>query len=138
MDDAKAERPERNDKRQATRYLKGAVLLLPRLARLLYRLMRDPRVPGTEKALVAAVLAYVATPIDIVPDFIPLAGQVDDLLAVALVLLHLISSAGEELVREHWTGPPDLIPWIHTTARLSRIFLPKRAAQALDSRFGRS
>jgi uncharacterized membrane protein YkvA (DUF1232 family) len=122
-------------RRQAKQFLKEAVLVLPRLARLLYGLIRDPRVGKADKVLVAAVIAYVASPIDAIPDFIPLAGQVDDLFAVALVLLRLIGNSGTEIVEEHWTGPPDLVPWIHNVARFSRLFLPDRVAARLYQRF---
>ena len=125
-------------RRRAQEFLKEAVLVLPRLARLLYRLLRDPRVAKADKVLVAAVIAYVASPIDAIPDFIPLAGQVDDLFAVALVLLRLIGNSGTELVEEHWTGPPDLVPWIQNVARFSRVFLPDRVAARLYDRFDAS
>ena len=52
-----------------------------------------------------ALLAYVAMPIDIVPDFIPVAGQLDDAIVVALGLLAVLRSAGPELLCEHWRGP---------------------------------
>ena len=124
-------------RRQATRFLKEAILLLPRVVQLLYRLLRDPRVNRTDKLLVGALIAYVASPIDIIPDFIPLAGQVDDLFAVALVLLRLIGNTGEEVVEEHWSGPPDLAPWIRNVARFSKLFLPDRVVRAVSERFGR-
>ena len=123
-------------RRQAIRFLKEAVLLLPRVVQLLYRLMRDPRVSRTDKLLVGALIAYVASPIDLVPDFIPLAGQVDDLLAVALVLLRLIGNTGTEVVEEHWSGQPDLAPWIRNVARFSKVFLPDRIVRAVAEKFG--
>jgi uncharacterized membrane protein YkvA (DUF1232 family) len=116
--------------------LKEAVLLLPRLVRLLYRLVRDPRVSRTNKVLVGAAVAYVLSPIDIVPDFIPLAGQVDDLFAVCIVLMRLIADTGEDVITEHWTGSENLILWIHDVARISKLFLPDRVVSALNERFG--
>jgi uncharacterized membrane protein YkvA (DUF1232 family) len=123
-------------RRQAVGFLKNAILLLPRIVQLLVRLMRDPRVSRADKLLVGALLTYVATPVDIVPDFIPLAGQVDDLFAIALVLLRLVANSGERVLEEHWAGPPDLLPWIHRVAQFSRIFLPDRVARAVADRFG--
>ena len=122
-------------RRTAGAFLKEAILLLPRLVQLLYRLMKDPRVRTRDKLLVMAAIAYVASPIDIVPDFIPFFGQIDDLLAVSLVLLRLIDNSGEDVIREHWTGAEDLIPWIHKTSRFSRIFLSRRASRAVSARF---
>jgi len=117
--------------------LKEAILLLPRLVRLLSRLLRDPRVSGADKVLIGAVAVYVASPLDIVPDFIPFLGQVDDLFAVSLVLMRLIGDAGEEVVREHWTGSEDLVPWIHKVASLSRVILPERVIRPIHIKFGR-
>jgi uncharacterized membrane protein YkvA (DUF1232 family) len=68
-------------------------------------LLSDPRVPRSRKLLLLALVAYLATPIDLIPDFIPVAGQLDDAILVALVLRRLLRGAGPELVREHWRGP---------------------------------
>jgi uncharacterized membrane protein YkvA (DUF1232 family) len=78
---------------------------LPDCLVLLRALLRDPRVPRRRKLLLVALLGYLATPIDIVPDFIPIAGQVDDAIVVALVLRSVLRSGGPELLREHWRGP---------------------------------
>jgi uncharacterized membrane protein YkvA (DUF1232 family) len=73
---------------------------------LLFRgLVRDPRVPTGRKLLLGASLVYLAMPIDLVPDFIPVAGQLDDAIVVALVLRSLLRSGGPELLHEHWRGP---------------------------------
>jgi uncharacterized membrane protein YkvA (DUF1232 family) len=63
-------------------------------------------VPRRRKLLLVLLVAYLAMPIDLVPDFIPVAGQLDDVILVALVLRAVLRSGGEELLREHWTGPP--------------------------------
>jgi uncharacterized membrane protein YkvA (DUF1232 family) len=73
---------------------------------LFRRLIADERVPRRSKLLLGAMLAYLAMPFDLVPDFIPVAGQLDDLLVVALVLRRVLRSGGPELLREHWPGPP--------------------------------
>ena len=126
------------NKKQARKFLTEAVLLIPRLVQLLFRLMRDPRVSMTNKVLVGASLAYVFSPLDIIPDFIPLAGQVDDLFVVCVVLMRLIADAGDDVIREHWTGSQDLIPWIYEAARSSKVFLPDRVVRALNEKFGGS
>ncbi len=72
---------------------------------LFQRLLADPRVPRRRKAVIAALIAYLAMPIGLIPDFIPVAGQLDDALAVVLVLRLLLRSGGQELLREHWPGP---------------------------------
>jgi uncharacterized membrane protein YkvA (DUF1232 family) len=72
---------------------------------LLQALIRDPRVPTSRKLLLLPLIAYLAMPIDIVPDFIPVVGQLDDAIVVGLVLRALVRSGGPELIREHWHGP---------------------------------
>ena len=73
---------------------------------LFRRLLADERVPRRRKWLVAALIGYLAMPFDLVPDFIPVAGQLDDAIAVALILRTLLRSGGPEILREHWPGPP--------------------------------
>jgi uncharacterized membrane protein YkvA (DUF1232 family) len=72
---------------------------------LFRRLLGDPRMPRRYRFLVVALLGYLALPIDLVPDFIPVAGQLDDAVVVALVLRAVLRRGGVELVEEHWPGP---------------------------------
>lgn len=72
---------------------------------LVRRLLGDPRVPLTTKVVLALLLAYLVSPIDLVPDVLPVAGHVDDAIVAALALRHVVRRAGPELVREHWPGP---------------------------------
>jgi uncharacterized membrane protein YkvA (DUF1232 family) len=69
------------------------------------RLVRDDRVPRRRKLLLLGLAGYLALPFDLVPDFIPVAGQLDDAIVAALVLRHLIRAGGEPLLRELWPGP---------------------------------
>jgi uncharacterized membrane protein YkvA (DUF1232 family) len=68
---------------------------------LVERLLRDPRVPRRRKLLLVLLVAYLAMPIDLVPDFIPVAGQLDDAILVALVLRAVLRSGGDDLLQEH-------------------------------------
>jgi len=72
---------------------------------LVSRLMRDDRVPRRYKLVLAGLVGYLALPFDLVPDFIPIAGQLDDALVIAFVLRRFLRSGGDELVRELWPGP---------------------------------
>jgi uncharacterized membrane protein YkvA (DUF1232 family) len=83
--------------------------LVPYCAILFKRLLSDPRVPARWKVASALALVYLALPFDLVPDFIPIAGQLDDAILIALVLRGLIRSAGPLLLREHWPGPAALL-----------------------------
>ena len=90
----------RSDARALARFIPDCVVLVARL-------LRDPRIPRRRKALLALLAGYLALPFDLVPDFIPVAGQLDDVLVVALVLRRVLRGGGEELVRELWPGPPE-------------------------------
>jgi uncharacterized membrane protein YkvA (DUF1232 family) len=78
---------------------------IPDCVVLVQRLLADPRVPRRRKALLALLVGYLLMPFDLVPDFIPVAGQLDDAIIVALVLRAVLRAGGRELLREHWPGP---------------------------------
>ena len=79
--------------------------LVPDLLVLVRRLAADRRVPRRHRWLLGLTLVYLAVPFDVVPDVIPVAGQLDDALVVALVLRGVLCAAGPSVVREHWSGP---------------------------------
>jgi uncharacterized membrane protein YkvA (DUF1232 family) len=91
-------------RRSKARALAG---FIPDCLVLLKRLLADPRVPRRRKALLVLLVAYLAMPVDLVPDFIPVAGQLDDALVAALALRAILRGSGPELVREHWPGPEE-------------------------------
>jgi uncharacterized membrane protein YkvA (DUF1232 family) len=72
---------------------------------LLRRLLGDARVPRRSKVVLIGLLAYLATPIDLVPDLIPVAGQLDDVIIAALALRYALRVASLDLLTEHWPGP---------------------------------
>jgi uncharacterized membrane protein YkvA (DUF1232 family) len=88
----------RSDARVFATFIPDCIVLITRLA-------RDPRVPRRRKLLLLALVAYLAMPFDLVPDFIPVAGQLDDAIVVALVLRSFVRSGGATLIRELWPGP---------------------------------
>lgn len=71
---------------------------------MLTRLLRDERLPKRQKLLVGALIPYLAMPFDLIPDFIPVAGQLDDAILVAFVLRRVVKT-DPGLVRELWPGP---------------------------------
>ena len=78
---------------------------IPDCIALVRGLLRDPRVPRRHKRLLGVLIGYLALPFDLVPDFIPIAGHLDDALIVVLALRVVLRGSGSELVREHWRGP---------------------------------
>jgi uncharacterized membrane protein YkvA (DUF1232 family) len=83
--------------RMVARFVPDCVILFGRL-------LRDPRVPRRRKLLLAALIPYLAMPFDLVPDFIPVAGQLDDAIVVAFVLRR-VARGDPGLLVEHWPGP---------------------------------
>ena len=90
---------------QAVRSVAG---FIPDCIVLVRRLLGDPRVPRRHKQLLGALIGYLVLPLDLVPDFIPVAGQIDDALVVAVVLRIVLRGSGAALLREHWSGPDEL------------------------------
>ena len=89
-------------RREDARALAG---FLPDCAVLVGRLARDSRISRPRRAVLWLVLAYLATPIDLVPDFLPVAGQLDDAVLLGVALRVLVRGGGEQLVRDAWPGP---------------------------------
>jgi uncharacterized membrane protein YkvA (DUF1232 family) len=82
---------------------------IPDVIALCRGLMRDPRVPTGSKVLLGGALVWILSPIDLVPEFIPVLGPLDDVVVVGLVLRHLIKRAGVAVVEEHWRGDPRVL-----------------------------
>lgn len=103
-------------KRSAGREL---VALLPNLVALFKGLLRDPRVPRGTKLWVGFAVAWVISPIDLIPEFVPIAGPLDDAIVAALVLRHVLKRAGREVVEDHWRGDPATLQLIMRAAGTS-------------------
>ena len=90
-------------------------LLLPNLIRLFGGLLRDGRVPLRAKIVVGFASVWLASPIDLIPEFIPIVGSLDDAIVAALALRFVLRTTDGSVVREHWRGDPA------TLERLLRI-----------------
>ena len=88
------------------RHVRAVAWFVPDCVTLFRRLLADERIPRHSKILLGACVGYLAMPIDLVPDFVPVAGQLDDAIVVALALRLVLRAAGPELLVEHWPGPP--------------------------------
>lgn len=95
-----------------------AVRLLPDLLRLISRLARDTGLPYGVRVRLWLLLAYLALPIDLVPDLIPVLGYADDVIVVALVLRSVVRRAGPGALERHWPGTPDGLAAVRRLARL--------------------
>lgn len=91
-------RGRRSDARALAGFIPDCIVFL-------HRLLQDGRVPRRRKVLLVGLVGYLAMPFDLVPDFIPVAGQLDDAILVAMALRIVLRGAGPTLVREHWPGP---------------------------------
>jgi uncharacterized membrane protein YkvA (DUF1232 family) len=100
--------------------LREAVRLLPDLLRLQRRLAADPTVPRAARVRLWLLLAYLAIPFDVVPDFVPVLGYADDAIIASLVLRSVVRRAGAPVVRRHWPGTDD---GLAAVARLSGLRL---------------
>jgi uncharacterized membrane protein YkvA (DUF1232 family) len=89
-------------RRTTARAVAGVV---PDFVVLFRGLLSDPRVPRRRKLVLAAVLPYLALPFDLVPDFVPVAGYLDDAVVVALALRYVLRGTPPGLIEEHWRGP---------------------------------
>ncbi|NJD11385.1 MAG: DUF1232 domain-containing protein [Gemmatimonadetes bacterium] len=105
-------RRRRRRRRSAVSEARSLLRELPNLLKLLYRLIRDVRVPRVDKLLFGFVVAYVLTPADLLPDFLGYLGVVDDLYLVALALGRLLARAGDDVLLEHWDGNPHALGYL--------------------------
>ena len=90
----------------AKRTVMGTISDIPNFLRLLYGLITDKRVNAVDKLVVAGAIAYILLPVDIIPDFVPFLGEVDDVFLLILALQRLISNAGRSVVQAYWPGDP--------------------------------
>ncbi|GAB3621550.1 DUF1232 domain-containing protein [Glutamicibacter endophyticus] len=87
--------------------LREALRLLPDLLRLLRRVAADRALPRGVRVRIVLLMLYLALPIDLVPDFLPVIGYADDAIIVVLVLRQVVRRAGIDAVRAHWPGSAD-------------------------------
>ena len=87
--------------------LRGGARMLPDLLRLLRRLATDRSLPRGVRARLWLLIAFVISPIDLIPDFIPVIGYLDDAILVAIVLRSVVRRSGRQAIERHWPGTPD-------------------------------
>jgi len=106
--------------------VKELLRALPDLGRMLVRLVADPVLPRAAKVALAAALVYLASPFDLIPDFVPLIGYLDDVLVAALVVDGVVNWVDRGLLLKYWPGSPDSLERIARAARLLAAWVPRR------------
>ncbi len=113
-----------SDDREGQTELKEYLLFFPRMIKLIWRLTRDPRVPARSKATLMLLGAYVMSPVDLIPDFIPGLGQLDDIIIAAFALDSILNRIPDHIVREHWDGDEDVLQVIREVLDIATAFMP--------------
>lgn len=119
---------ERKEKRKKLREL---LLFVPNLLGLLLGLLKDARVSKSDKAILAGIIMYVIVPLDVIPDFIPFIGQVDDAYLLAISILRLLNRADRRVVMDHWRGGTDIKELVDNISKIAEFFLPNRVKNVL-------
>ena len=98
---------------------------IPDFFMLLCRLAVDSRVSATQKLFVGGIIAYVISPIDLIPDFIPVVGYVDDLVLVVYGLNIILNEVDRKILLDNWSGEEDLLNLLKSITAVSEEFLDK-------------
>ena len=106
--------------------MKELLLALPRLGRMLISLAADRDVPTAAKVVLGAVAVYLVSPIDLIPDFIPFLGYLDDLLLAAVVVDGVLNFVDRPLLLRYWPGSADSLERIALVARRLARWVPNR------------
>jgi uncharacterized membrane protein YkvA (DUF1232 family) len=106
---------------------------LPALAAMLATLVSDPALPRGVKIALAAAVVYLASPIDLIPDFIPFLGYLDDLLLAAIVLDGVLNYVDRDLVVRYWPGTERSLDALARTARTLAVWVPRRIKKRIFS-----
>lgn len=109
---------------KAKQVLLELALFLPHFALLLKRLLADPRVPKRSKLVLGGTFLYLVSPIDVIPDFVPGLGQLDDIVVALLALHSVLNRVDESVVVEHWDGRRDVILAIRQGVAAAAALLP--------------
>jgi len=126
--------PERSGGRRDREIAKRLIRDLPKFMKLLWGLYRDSRVSRLDKGLVLATIGYILMPMDLIPDFIPILGQMDDLYLLALALDRLLNNAGVDVLLEHWEGEIASLETAITALDRAGSFLPEQVRSLLNQK----
>ena len=106
--------------------MKQLLRALPDLARMIARLVVDPRLPRSAKLALLAAAVYLVSPVDLIPDFVPVVGYLDDALVAAVVLDGVLNYVDRGLILKYWPGSADSLDKLARAARLIAAWVPQR------------
>jgi uncharacterized membrane protein YkvA (DUF1232 family) len=109
------------------------LFLLPDLFILAYRLAMDDRVPAKKKIIAGAILTYLVLPIDIIPDFIPVIGHLDDLVLAVFGLNMILNEIDKQILVDHWSGEGNILELLQTISGKAEQFLDKNILQKIKN-----
>jgi uncharacterized membrane protein YkvA (DUF1232 family) len=99
---------------------------LPAIIRTLRGLAVDPVLPKRAKVALAAAVLYLVSPVDLIPDFIPVVGYLDDLIVAAILVDGILSFVDRGVILKYWPGSPELLERIARSARVLAAWVPRR------------
>ena len=106
--------------------MKDLLLVLPRLARMIASLLSDRHVPTAVKVALGLVAVYLASPVDLIPDFIPFIGYLDDVILAAIVVDALVNSVDRGVLLRYWPGSPASLDTAARVAQRVSAWVPSR------------
>ncbi|MGH7314134.1 MAG: YkvA family protein [Candidatus Rokuibacteriota bacterium] len=106
--------------------MKALLRALPDIARLIARLLADPRLPRSAKIALVAAAVYLVSPVDLLPDFVPFLGYLDDVVLAAIVLDGILNYVDRALVLRYWPGTPSALDQVARVAHLVARWVPAR------------
>lgn len=118
-----------DQKEKVAQWLKA----LPNLGKLCFRLIGDPRVPKRTKIILGIVAVYFVVPFDVVPDWLPGVGRIDDVILLVLTLDAIVNRIPREIVAEHWDGEPDVLDTIRSGLGTATAFVPSRVRRVFTA-----
>jgi uncharacterized membrane protein YkvA (DUF1232 family) len=111
--------------------LKEILADFPHLLRLVYRLLQENRISRLDKAVLMGIVLYVLNPLDLMPDAIPLLGQVDDAYLMSLGILRMLNRADPEVLNQNWSGRQGIVPLVKAITRAATFYMPYKARSVL-------
>ena len=106
--------------------MKALLRALPDIARLIARLVGDPVLPRAAKIALAAAALYLVSPFDLIPDFIPVVGYLDDALLAAVLVDGIVNYVDRGVVLKYWPGTPESLDRVARVARILAAWVPRR------------